>query len=249
MAKISKDFVGACLELSDDEHSKISQREKELFGLSSSRLRCLLNNLCSKEDVKYLEIGVYRGATLLSALYGNPTCKAVGIDNFKHDPREPKKFAAEGDLWHNVKSQLEDNIRRYRNENSGVEIDNIELKTASFQDIEWENNTRFDVCFFDVTPVNASVYDDFFEKVLPVLSFNSVVVFSNQSNYNHSIELKEALERHKDKLEIEWQFDRVSGGMSDSTRYYSGLAIVGLRKVLAKPKTAQPNKISEGKNG
>ena len=104
--KLTEAFISAALELADNGLSKISERERELFGLSSTRLRSLLNNLCSKENTNYLELGVYKGATIISALYGNPTLKAVGVDNYKYDEREPKKWADEGTIWENIKSKL-----------------------------------------------------------------------------------------------------------------------------------------------
>lgn len=235
-SKITEEFVGASLKLADDEHSKATERELEIHGLSSNRLRCFLNNLCSKENTNYLEIGVYRGGTLLSALKGNSSCKATGIDNFKYDPREPKKHAPEGTIWTNVKSQLEDNVNKYRHPDSGINVDNITLITDSFQDVKFNKEDRFNVCFFDVTPVNTAIYDDFFEKIVPHLAFSSVVVFSNYSNARNSVELNEALERHADKFDIEWRMDRISSGLSDATKYYSGILVVGFKKKITTTK-------------
>lgn len=237
--KFTEEYVGACLKIADDEHSKASQRELEIHGLSSNRLRCFLNNLCSKENTKYLELGVYRGGTLLSAMYGNETCTAVGVDNFKYDPREPKKHAPEGSIWSNVKSQLEDNIRRYTDPDSGVNTDNIKIITSDFQKVKFEDSEKFNVCFFDIDPVNTAVYDDFFEKIVPNLSYSSVIVFSNYSNARHSIELNEALERHNDKIEVEWKMDRISSGLSDATKYYSGILVIGAKKKIGAVKTAK----------
>ena len=223
MINLTKEFVGACLKAADDEHSKITHREIELFGLSSSRLKHLLNNLCSKDGTSYLELGVYRGSTILSAAYGNKGT-FTGVDNFKYDPREPKRFAAEGKYWTNVESQLEANLVRYRsNPNSNVDVDNVKVIRESFQKVQFDDKDRFNVCFFDVEPVDALVYDKFFEHILVKnLTLNSVVVFTNYSNNRHSKELNEALIRHADKVEVSWSFDRLSSGLSDSTKYYSG---------------------------
>ena len=46
MGKLNHDWVKASLEMADNERSKLSERERELHGLSSTRLRCLINNLC-----------------------------------------------------------------------------------------------------------------------------------------------------------------------------------------------------------
>ena len=50
MGKLNHDWVKASLEMADNERSKLSERERELHGLSSTRLRCLINNLCAAEN-------------------------------------------------------------------------------------------------------------------------------------------------------------------------------------------------------
>jgi hypothetical protein len=65
----------------------ISKLEKSIFflnGMSSPKVRHFLNNLCELPDTRYLEIGSWRGSTIISALYHNHTTvsEAIGIDNF-----------------------------------------------------------------------------------------------------------------------------------------------------------------------
>ena len=71
MGKLNHEWVKASLEMADNERSKLSERERELHGLSSIRLRCLINNLCAAEKCNYLEIGAYKGSTLIAAARGN----------------------------------------------------------------------------------------------------------------------------------------------------------------------------------
>lgn len=234
MVKLTQEFIDAALQLADNEQSKISEREVELFGLSSKRLKALLNNLCSKENTNYLEIGVYKGSTLISALFGNNTCKAVGVDNYKYDEREPKRHAPEGGIWPNMKSQLLANLDRYNQFNSKVQVDNIKLIEGNFQDIDWKDQPKFDLCFFDVTPANKEMYDAFFTKTLAVLSSEAVIVFSNYSNEKNAKEIDACITEYSDRFDIQWKKQRVSGGMSDSTQYYSGILILGIKKKIAK---------------
>ena len=51
-------------------------------GLSSPKVRRLLNALCSQPDARYLEIGIHTGSTFIPAVYGN-TAQATCIDNWK----------------------------------------------------------------------------------------------------------------------------------------------------------------------
>ncbi len=70
-----------------DSESLVSQLPPEVFrvdGLSSPRVRCLLNNLC-RQFVSplgaYVEVGVYNGSTLISAAWGN-TGRYIGVEDW-----------------------------------------------------------------------------------------------------------------------------------------------------------------------
>lgn len=230
MSKLSRKYVKAALEVADGEQSKISQREKENFGLSSSRLRCFINNIAAVDNINFLEIGTYRGATALAAAYGNKKTKVYTVDNFKYDDREPKKWAPEDTIWENVKSQLESNIERYKDPNSGVNTDNIKLITGNFEDIDWSKLPKFDICFFDVSPVLDETYDLFFTKTIKAMAPESVIIFTNYSNEKHAEQLNQAFKDYENVVDIQWQEQRISGGLSDATKYYSGIAVVGIKK-------------------
>lgn len=234
MSKITLAWVRAALELADNERSKITEREKEMYGLSSIRLKAFLNNLCAKENINYLEIGTYKGSTLISSVFGNPKTKAVGVENFKYDDREPKKWAPNNSIWENMKSQLYSNIERYQDPDSGVDTKNISIVEGDFETVDLSAYPKFDVCFFDVTPVNLEKYDAFMNNILQYMSPESTLIFSNFSNEKHAVEIEEALEKHKDKLTIQWKEHRISGGLSDATKYYSGILVVGIKKKTVK---------------
>lgn len=234
MGKITLNWVKASLQQADNERSKIGDRERDIYGLSSIRLKCLLNNLCAVDNINYLEIGAYKGATLLSALLGNPKTKALAIDHFRYDDREPQKWAAEGQIWENVKSQLHSNLNRYKDPDSGVNVDNILVLEKDFRQVDWAKQPKFDLCFFDVHPINAEIYDSFFENTLTALAPEAVVVFSNFSNETHAKELLTALDRHADKITVQWKEQRISSGLSDATNYYSGIMIAGLKQTAKK---------------
>ena len=65
MPRLTEKFVDACLKLADSEKGKLSDAERQLFGPSSIKMKCLLNNLCSKDNTRYLELGIYRGSTYI----------------------------------------------------------------------------------------------------------------------------------------------------------------------------------------
>jgi hypothetical protein len=61
--------------------SKLKPEVLQVQGWSAPKFRHFLNNLCSKADTKYLEIGVWKGATHIAALYKNQIY-SIAVDNF-----------------------------------------------------------------------------------------------------------------------------------------------------------------------
>lgn len=238
MSKVTVALARASLELSDNERSKLTEREREIFGLTSLKVKALINNLCSKDNTNYLEIGVYKGSTLISALAGNNKTKAYGVENFTYDDREPKKRAPDGGIWENMKSQLYSNIERYQDPDSGVNTDNITIIENDFKKVDWSTLPKFDLCFFDISPVSDEDYDAFFEKTLTAMLPQSVVIFTNYSNDLHATQLTNALNRHKDKIDVQWKEQRISSGLSDATHYYSGICVLGIKKKAVSNKNA-----------
>ena len=81
MINIEKAIVNAYL-----GNSKLNEQILALEGMSSSKVRHLLNNLAA-EAKGYLEVGCWKGSTLISACYGND-CPAFAIDNFSEFDKE-----------------------------------------------------------------------------------------------------------------------------------------------------------------
>lgn len=227
MAKITEEFVKACLRMADGEKSKLSDAERELYGQSSYKLKSFINNVCSKDNTRYLELGMYRGSTMIAALYGNKKLKAVGVENFKYDKREPTFYMEEG--WPNLKSNMYDTFKKYSVIEEG-NIDNVELIESDFQDVAWSNHSKFDIIHMDIDPVTPEIYDDFFKKVFNCFSRQCVVIFSNYSQEDIAPLLEEKITQYSDRLVTEFKFQRISGSNADHFGYYSGIAVYGFRK-------------------
>jgi hypothetical protein len=61
--------------------SRLGPEALGLEGLSSPAVRHLLNNLCAASNVNYLEVGTYKGSTLVAASFGNPG-RFTAVDDF-----------------------------------------------------------------------------------------------------------------------------------------------------------------------
>jgi hypothetical protein len=83
--------------------SRLGHEALAVEGLSSPAVRHLLNNLCAPADVNFLEVGTFKGSTLVAASFGNPG-RFTAVDDFSEfghmDPRPDfeavrARFAAE----------------------------------------------------------------------------------------------------------------------------------------------------------
>lgn len=114
-----------------ENKSKLSVDVLEMDGMSGKKTRHLYNNICTLNDVHYLEIGTWKGSSFISALYGN-NIQATSIDN-----------SSEGE---NVSAILYANVLKYLKPN----IDSISLLTKdswSIQDSDIKRN--IDIYMYD----------------------------------------------------------------------------------------------------
>lgn len=70
------------IDYAKSEETKLNEKALSIDGMSSRNIRNLLNKVLSYPNVRYLEIGTWKGSTLYSALYGNNPEYALAIDNF-----------------------------------------------------------------------------------------------------------------------------------------------------------------------
>ena len=109
--------------------SKLTKDEFNMEGMSGMRGRMFLNNMCSVSDVKYLEIGLWKGSTFCSALKDNAV-RALGIDNWSQ--------------FHGPKDECLKNIERYSGSNK------VEIIDADCFSIDTSQDTRLFVFILSV---------------------------------------------------------------------------------------------------
>jgi hypothetical protein len=73
--------VEKAIQDAENHLSSISVRALGVAGLTGMKVRHLLNNLCA-DETNYLEIGSYKGATLIAALSGNEKATATAVEGF-----------------------------------------------------------------------------------------------------------------------------------------------------------------------
>ena len=103
------EHIENCFKKAEKYESKLSKEILEMDGMSGKKTRHLYNNLCNMDDVRYLEIGTWKGSTLSSAIYNNNiTC--VAIDNFS-------EF-----LVDDIKKIFLSNLKKYKGNNNNIQF-------------------------------------------------------------------------------------------------------------------------------
>lgn len=76
------EHIKTALDMANNNQSKLTNTILRLQGFSGIKTRHLYNNLCNLSDIQYLEIGTYKGSTLISSLYLNNTTHGIAVDNW-----------------------------------------------------------------------------------------------------------------------------------------------------------------------
>jgi hypothetical protein len=75
------EHVEKAFEKAEKGESKVTDEILNMDGMTGKKTRHFYNNLLNKEDIRYLEIGTWKGSSVCSAMYGNKA-KIVCIDNW-----------------------------------------------------------------------------------------------------------------------------------------------------------------------
>ena len=137
-------FVDMILESINASACGVSNFDESTFdisGLSSNRVRHLLNSLCSNEGIKYLEIGSYLGSTFCAAIEGNEL-EAYAVDNWATDNLQPAENETEIEIA--SYQDFRENAKRYKGD-SKVRIINADCKNLVPEDL----NSKVNLVFYD----------------------------------------------------------------------------------------------------
>jgi len=97
-----KILIETAFENAENHISKITDDIIHMEGMTGTKTRHFYNNLLNMEDVRYLEIGSWKGSSICSAIYGNKT-KSICIDNWSE--------------FYGPKDEFLQNLEKYKGEN------------------------------------------------------------------------------------------------------------------------------------
>jgi hypothetical protein len=111
-------------------------------GFSGKKIRLFFNNLMSElTEPRYLEIGVYYGASFCSAMFRNKL-QAVGIDNWT--------WITEKD----ARAQLDANVATFKSDGSDIHI-----VDSDFRKVDYSSLGKFNVMYYDGPHSERDQYD------------------------------------------------------------------------------------------
>ncbi len=146
-------LINQCIESvynSDRNISKVSNDILNIEGMSSPKVRHLMNNLCSFDNCRYLEVGSWMGSTLCSAAFKNKG-HFIGVDNFS-------EFHSSVNSGHKnsqetIKNKLINNI-------SSLNQRNIDFQEKDFFSSNLEIKDKINVFFYDGVHTKKSQYEN-----------------------------------------------------------------------------------------
>jgi hypothetical protein len=133
-------------------------------GFSGRKFRLFLNNLMSEvPNPRYLEIGVYHGASFCPALFRNKL-RAVGIDNWSWAPEK--------------RQLLDSNLDAFLSPDTDVEIIEDDFRTMDFARLG-----KFNIYFYDASHSEQDQYDGVF-RPQPAMD-NPHIMIIDDWNWDH----------------------------------------------------------------
>lgn len=206
----------------ENEVSKLNLDILNIHGISSNKVKILLNNICNIDNITYLELGVFRGSTFCSAIYGN-NINAIGIDDWSSPFLSPQSSKQKTEFLYkqktsNPKEEFIDNAKKYG------DVKNIKVFRANYLDFDYTSIPQVDIIFYDG---ETKFYDRYniVKKLIPAMNNECIVIFDDWNWERESI-----LQAISDNnLHIKYQKNIFTRG-EDPTDYWNGLGIFVLQK-------------------
>ena len=195
--------------------SKLPIEISQYHGLSSQKIRHLLNNLCSFSDVKYLNVGVYTGSSFWSAIYHN-SLKATAIDWWRND-------SAKQDETYFYKNLAEILAKETQTQNRELNIINQDCFTVELKD-------KYNIYFYDGGHSEENQYKalTYFDKYLENKFILLVDDFDDEKVKNGTIR---AIQELKYDIEFIWEAEGEFGNWNpDSLTWWNGFLVCLINK-------------------
>ena len=163
-----------------DNKSNFNPEGYDVIGLSSNKVRHLLNNLCDAGTV-YADVGCYMGSTLFAALMGNESVKAYAIDDYQSGIVYPKQRNMH-DRFH-VENPVDEMVK---NAEKWMNIDcSVGFSVRPLIEVQFNKEERPNVIFYDAD--NEDSMSDNLDH-LHEQADNSYILVVDDANFNGVVE-------------------------------------------------------------
>lgn len=205
-----KNHVKECIEKTEENNSNLNNEIINMEGMSGIKTRHLINNICSWEESKYLEIGCWKGSLTCSALYNNKlTCMA--IDNWSE--------------YGGPKEEFLENFNKYKGNNDATFLEKNCWK------IEESSIGRFNIFIYDGDNNNDSHYNSL-KKYFEAIDDEFIFLVRDWN----LLDIQNQVDRVLKDLELITEFKSEFKTESDSDKdWYNGLGIFILSKKKPDP--------------
>ena len=219
-----EEYTQRSMDAIDDALKNKSKFRPEVYsarGLSSPRVRHLLNNLCSYDDSVYLELGTYMGSTFFAAIMDN-NIPCFGVDNFSEPNCQPM---TKNIYWTECGNPLEEfkvNFDKY--ENGETTFIGTSIKDLKEEDFEGK---KPNVIFYDANHDYVEQLNNL-NHVLPFLADKFILVIDD-ANFDGVVE--SAIQFvSENKLDVYFERKLLSGVIENPHHWWNGVYIMVLEK-------------------
>ena len=202
--------------------SNFIEEDYAINGLSSNKIRHLLNNLCSYNDVNYLEIGVFNGSTFCAAIQNNDIT-AYACDTWEDENIKPFR----DDLkWENQKASMESfisNVEKYGTDDSSISILKGDVRSISDKNI----SEKINLIFYDGNH-NADIQ---YESLTNILQFvdEKFILIVDDANFDGVVSSVDTF-INNNKLTTVFKKLLLTTEIEDDKSWWNGIYLIVLKK-------------------
>lgn len=216
----------------------------ELFGFTSNKNKILLAHLANHKDVNYMELGIFRGATIVPVALSDCN-KCVGVDSFAYNPYRRPNWKADGYI--EVENAVHDNLERYKvTDKTTIVKNNILDSIVEFENISNDNN----LVYIDIEPIapiplkvkkdeeqkykrklTSIDYGKLLRNVFDSCEDNFILVIANMNSDQYVKMFNEILLKNKDIKVEDTTLLRNTHGARQDDGWYNGLGVFTISKI------------------
>lgn len=218
ITQVIKDKIIESFHQAESDKSNLREFDRDLYGASGKKIKHAINNICNiKDSLTYLELGAYRGSTLIAANFRNNISSYV-IDDFTIDAKEAEPYKEQG--WNNPRQALNDLINRYRSSEKLQNSINIIESEATKVNLKLIPK-KIDIIHYDLETHHANL-ESVLRYFLPVFDKHTILLISNWNSQS----IRAAYSRFKNSpgIDVELLNEKLSHTTGDSMNWYNGFS-------------------------